>query len=84
MDNNLKKKFRKSVGILVSTVTDNKGLLYHTQPKLYKKLFKFYEEQGVEFTGDPSDDYRLIMELLREDLQEDIAKRYEVEDCVPS
>lgn len=36
--------------------------------KLYKKLYKFYKDQGVIMTGDSDTDYSIILELLYEDV----------------
>jgi hypothetical protein len=63
----LKTKFRKSIGVLTEAVSRSIELDY-SQPKLYKKIRKFYEEQGVSFTGDEVDDYQIIMDCLTEDL----------------
>ena len=38
-------------------------------PKLFKKVRKFYENDGVEFSGDPLDDYDILIECLAEDLE---------------
>jgi hypothetical protein len=38
-------------------------------PKLYKKLFKFYENQGIVFSGEPLDDYEILMEYVAQDLE---------------
>ena len=37
-------------------------------PKLYKKIRKFYENNGVEFSGDPLDDYDILIDCIAEDL----------------
>ena len=63
----LKTKFRKSIGVLTKAVSRSIELDY-SQPKLYKKIRKFYEEQGVSFTGDEVDDYQIIIDCLTEDL----------------
>jgi len=63
----LKTKFRKSIGVLTEAVSRSIEL-DHSQPKLYKKVRRFYEEQGVSFTGDEVDDYQIIMDCLTEDL----------------
>jgi len=63
----LKTKFRKSIGVLTEAVSRSIELDY-SQPKLYKKIRRFYEEQGVSFTGDEVDDYQIIMDCLTEDL----------------
>ena len=38
-------------------------------PKLYKKVRKFYENTGVEFSGDPLDDYDILIDCIAEDLE---------------
>ena len=37
-------------------------------PKLYKKVRKYYQNEGVEFSGDPLDDYEIVIDYLSEDL----------------
>ena len=38
-------------------------------PKLFKKVRKYYERGGlIEFTGDALDDYDILIEALTEDL----------------
>ena len=38
-------------------------------PKLYKKIMRYYENEGVEFIGeDPDADYSTLIECLTEDL----------------
>ena len=63
----LKTEFRRSIGVLTEAVSRSIELDY-SQPKLYKKVRRFYEEQGVPFTGDEVDDYQIIMDCLTEDL----------------
>jgi hypothetical protein len=38
-------------------------------PKLYKKVRRYYENNGVVFSGDPLDDYEMLMDYLYQDLQ---------------
>ena len=38
-------------------------------PKLFKKIRKYYESNGVIFSGDPLDDYEMLMDYLYEDLE---------------
>ena len=49
----------------------NKELILDVKnPKLYKKVRKYYErEENVEFTGDPLEDYDILLDVIREDLQ---------------
>jgi len=63
----LRTKFRKSIGIFQDAVSRTIELDY-SQPKLYKKVYKYYEEQGVEFTGDNVEDYQILLECLKQDL----------------
>jgi hypothetical protein len=37
--------------------------------KLYRKVCKFYENQGVIFSDDPLDNYDIVIDCLEEDLQ---------------
>ena len=37
-------------------------------PKLYKKVRRYYQSTGVDFSGDPLDDYDILMDLLFADL----------------
>ena len=63
----LRIKFRKSTGILQDAVNRTIELDY-SQPKLYKKVVKYYSEQGVSFTGDSVEDYAIVLECLQHDL----------------
>jgi hypothetical protein len=38
-------------------------------PKLYKKVRRYYENEGVVFSGDPLDDYEMLMEYVFQDLE---------------
>jgi hypothetical protein len=38
-------------------------------PKLFKKVRKYYESNGVIFSGDPLDDYEIMMDCLYSDLE---------------
>ena len=60
-------KFKKDLNTLRSAVN---GELYLDvkSPKLFKKVRKFYENQGVVFSGDPLDDYDILIDYLAEDL----------------
>ena len=37
--------------------------------KLFKKIRRFYENNGVVFSGDPLDDYEMLMEYIFQDLE---------------
>jgi len=38
-------------------------------PKLYKKVRKFYENQGIIFSDDPLDNYDILIDYLIQDLE---------------
>ena len=61
-------KFKKDVQTLKGAV--NKDFFLDVKnPKLFKKVRKYYEKGGlIEFTGDPLDDYDILIEALSEDL----------------
>ena len=63
----LRTKFRKSIGIFQNAVNRTIELDY-SQPKLYKKVKRFYEDTGVRFTGDSVEDYQILLECIQEDL----------------
>ena len=60
-------KFKKDISTLKSAVSGD-FFLDVRNPKLYKKVRKFYQSEGVEFSGDPLDDYDILIQLLSEDL----------------
>ncbi len=32
--------------------------------KIYKKIYKYYKDQGVNFTGDAHTDYEIVLDYL--------------------
>jgi len=38
-------------------------------PKLFKKVRRYYENKGVVFSGEPLDDYEMLMDNLYQDLE---------------
>jgi|TARA_X000000368_G_scaffold292816_1_gene232818 hypothetical protein len=63
----LSSKFRKDVSILRAAA--NKEIFLDVKnPKLFKKVRRYYEREGLEFTGEPLEDYEILMEVLSEDL----------------
>ena len=61
-------KFKKDVSTLRSAANGDIYLDVKS-PKLYKKVRRFYENEGVVFSGDPLDDYEMLMEYIDQDLQ---------------
>ena len=64
----LTSKFKKDIGILQAAA--NKEIFLDVKnPKLYKKIIRFYQNEVVLDGEDPDRDYALIMECIRQDLQ---------------
>ena len=61
-------KFKKDVSTLRSAA-NGEFYLDVKNPKLYKKVRRFYENSGAMFSGDPLDDYDILMEYISQDLE---------------
>ena len=61
-------KFKKDVQTLRGAANGD-FYLDVKNPKLYKKVRRFYENEGVVFSGDPLDDYEMLMEYVLADLE---------------
>ena len=61
-------KFKKDVSTL-QLAANGEIYLDVKNPKLYKKVRRFYENEGVVFSGDPLDDYEMLMEYIAQDLE---------------
>ena len=64
----LVEKFKKDVNVLRGAANGEVHLGVKN-PKLYKKVMKFYQAEGVVFSGDPEDDYEMLTDYIYEDLQ---------------
>ena len=62
-------KFKKDIQTL-RCAADGEFYLDVKNPKLYKKVRRYYEQEGVVFSGDPLDDYEMLMEYIYNDLEE--------------
>lgn len=60
-------KFKKDLSMLTAAANGD-FYLDVKNPKLYKKVRRFYEKEGVEFTGDVEEDYEILMDYLVSDL----------------
>tara|TARA_B100001094_G_scaffold192836_1_gene186691 strand:+ start:8803 stop:9018 length:216 start_codon:yes stop_codon:yes gene_type:complete len=60
-------KFKKDVKTL-RAASEGDFLLDVKNPKLFKKVRRYYENEGVQFSGEPLDDYDMLMECLYQDL----------------
>ncbi len=61
-------KFRKDISTLRDAANGN-FYLDVKSPKLYKKVKRFYQNEGVIFSGEPLDDYDMLMEYILHDLE---------------
>jgi len=61
-------KFKKDLQTLRAAA---KGDFYLDvkNPKLYKKVRKFYQNEGVIFSDDPLDNYDILIDYLVQDLE---------------
>ena len=62
-------KFKSDLKKLTSAV-EGAIALDEEYPKLYQKLIRFYEDQGVQLYDDPEDDYNVILDNVEADLIE--------------
>jgi len=61
-------KFKKEVNILRSAV-NGEIFLDVKNPKLYKKVRRYYQNEGVIFSEDPLDNYDILIECIAQDLE---------------
>ena len=62
-------KFKKDIQTLRGAV-NGEFFLDVKNPKLLKKVRRYYENTGVVFSGDALDDYDILMEQISADLEE--------------
>ena len=61
-------KFKKDISTL-RAAADGEIYLDVKNPKLYKKVRRFYENEGIVFSGDQLDDYEILVDCLVRDLE---------------
>ena len=61
-------KFKKDLQLLKGAANRD-CFLDVKNPKLYKKVRRFYEKEGVTFSGDALDDYEILMDCIFQDLE---------------
>jgi hypothetical protein len=61
-------KFKKEVNTLRSAV-NGEIFLDVKNPKLYKKVRRYYQNEGVIFSEDPLDNYEILIECIAHDLE---------------
>ena len=70
----LTSKFKKDISIL-RAAANKEVFLDVKNPKLFKKVKKYYERvELVQFTGEPLEDYDILMDVIAEDLHSVEAK----------
>jgi hypothetical protein len=62
----LQSKFNSHLPELLEAVDGTTDL--RSNRKLYKKVYKYYKEMGIIFTGDSNTDYNVLIECLYEEL----------------
>jgi hypothetical protein len=70
-DQSLESKFRKSIYTLTRAANREVDLEFD-YPKIYKKVKRFYEDQGYTFYNESEADYEMLLSLLCEDLKLDV------------
>ena len=63
----LTSKFKKDLQTLRGA-SNGEFYLDVKNPKLYKKVRRYYQNEGIDFSGDPLDDYDIVMDLVFADL----------------
>ena len=61
-------KFKKDLQTLKSAVNGD-FYLDVKNPKLYKKIRRYYQNEGVIFSEDPLDNYDILLECIAQDLE---------------
>tara|TARA_B100001939_G_C16625362_1_gene481081 strand:+ start:417 stop:632 length:216 start_codon:yes stop_codon:yes gene_type:complete len=61
-------KFKKDLTTLKGAANGD-FLLDVKNPKLYKKVLRYYQQEGVDFSGEPLDDYDIVMDQIFQDLE---------------
>lgn len=61
-------KFKKDIQTLKGAVNGD-IFLDVKNPKLFKKVRRYYENSGVVFSGDALDDYDILIEQIAVDLE---------------
>ncbi len=62
-------KFKTKDLDILRSAANREVFLDVKNPKLFKKVRRFYENEGVDFSGDALDDYDILMDCLINDLE---------------
>ena len=55
-------KFKAHVPFICEAVRGDRDL--RSNQKVYRKIYKYYKDQGVQFTGDVNYDYEIVLDYL--------------------
>jgi|TARA_R100000030_G_scaffold22078_1_gene15890 hypothetical protein len=61
-------KFKKDISTL-RAAANGEIFLDVKNPKLFKKVRRYYENEGVVFSGDALDDYEILVDCLAQDFE---------------
>jgi hypothetical protein len=61
-------KFKKEIETLRLAST-GEIFLDVKNPKLYKKVIRYYQNEGYEFSGEPLDDHGILLDCLIRDFE---------------
>jgi hypothetical protein len=61
-------KFKKDLQVL-KMAANGELLLDVKNPKLYKKIRRYYQNEGVVFSDDPLDNYDILIDCLAQDFE---------------
>ena len=65
----LTEKFKSKDIVILRSAAEGDIYLDVKNPKLYKKVRRYYESEGVVFSGEPLDDYEILVDYLVRDLE---------------
>ena len=65
----LNDKFKSKDLSILRLAAQGEYFLDVKNPKLFKKVRKFYDNSGVVFSGDPLDDYDILIDCISADLE---------------
>ena len=61
-------KFKKDICTLRAAANGD-FYLDVKNPKLYRKVRRYYENEGVVFSGEPLDDYDILMDVIEQEFE---------------
>ena len=61
-------KFKKDISTLRAAANGD-FYLDVKNPKLYRKVRRYYENEGVVFSGEPLDDYDILMDVIEQEFE---------------